>query len=106
MIFQILWNYPAIATFYALHPDTATKVDGAVIRFAETGQGDLEWVSAAPSPPGRHPSGRAGDRRRGADDHGPAHLPPLLRALISPYFAFLAPEFAGVYQMKRMIESL
>jgi hypothetical protein len=43
---RILWNYPAIATFYALDPRDATAVDRAVIRFAETGEGRLTKVGA------------------------------------------------------------
>jgi hypothetical protein len=40
---RIVWNYPALATFYDLRVHEATVLDRAVIRFAETGEGDLEW---------------------------------------------------------------
>lgn len=44
MSFEIIWGHAALATFYALHPNVATVVDRAVIRFAATGEGELEWV--------------------------------------------------------------
>jgi hypothetical protein len=42
--FQIVWNYPALAVFYDLRIHEATAVDRAVIRFAETGKGQLYRV--------------------------------------------------------------
>jgi hypothetical protein len=45
MKFRVVWNYPAIATFYALDPREAEALDRAVIRFAETGEGRLTKVS-------------------------------------------------------------
>lgn len=42
--FEIIWNWPALITFYRLPLHTATMVDRAVIRFAERGEGHLEWV--------------------------------------------------------------
>ncbi len=43
MKFAISWAHPAIVTFYALSIHEATAIDRAVIRFAETGEGELEW---------------------------------------------------------------
>lgn len=43
MRLRIVWNYPALATFYDLRVHEATALDRAIIRFAETGEGDLEW---------------------------------------------------------------
>jgi hypothetical protein len=45
MSFRIVWNYPALVTFYELYPSEAMTVDRAVIRFAETGEGRLTWVA-------------------------------------------------------------
>ena len=45
MTFRILWNWPALVSFYNLHPHTAMIVDRAVIRFAEHGEGHLRWVA-------------------------------------------------------------
>jgi hypothetical protein len=42
--FAIVWDWPALATFYQLPLHTATIVDRAVLRFAERGEGHLEWV--------------------------------------------------------------
>jgi len=42
---RILWNYPALVTFYDLRIHEATAVDRAVIRFAETGEGQLTRVA-------------------------------------------------------------
>lgn len=44
MTFTIIWNFPALATLYRLHWQTAAVVDAAVIRFAEAGVGQVEWV--------------------------------------------------------------
>jgi hypothetical protein len=41
MTLRIAWDYPALARFYALRPNEAMAVDRAVIRFAETGRGDV-----------------------------------------------------------------
>ncbi len=38
-----VWSYPALITFYDLSIHEATALDRAVLRFAETGQGVLEW---------------------------------------------------------------
>lgn len=53
MSLRIVWNYPALAVFYDLRVHEATAVDRAVIRFAETGEGQLYRV-------GRHFRLRAG----------------------------------------------
>ena len=42
MRLRIAWGHPAFATFYTLHLKQAEAVDRAVIRFAETGEGNLE----------------------------------------------------------------
>jgi len=47
MRLRIAWNYPALITLYDLHMHSAMLVDRAVIRFAETGEGDVERM-----PPG------------------------------------------------------
>ena len=44
MKFQYGWDFPALATFYDLEPRHAAAVDRAIIRFVETGEGDLTWV--------------------------------------------------------------
>lgn len=41
--FRIRWDYPALATFYRLSPDQAYPIDRAVIRFAATGEGEVDW---------------------------------------------------------------
>lgn len=41
MTLRILWNYPALAVFYSLRIHEATAIDRAVIRFAETGEGEI-----------------------------------------------------------------
>lgn len=43
--FTVTWDWPALATFYRLPLHTATMVDRAVIRLAESGEGRLEWVA-------------------------------------------------------------
>mgnify|MGYP000988797493 CR=1 FL=1 len=45
MRFTILWDPAALFVFYRLPIHSATLVDRSVIRFAETGQGTLEWVA-------------------------------------------------------------
>lgn len=45
MRLRIVWNYPALVTFYDLRVHEATAVDRAVLRFAETGEGQLTWVA-------------------------------------------------------------
>lgn len=45
MKLRIVWNFPALVTFNALHIHEATELDRAVIRFAETGEGQLTWVA-------------------------------------------------------------
>jgi hypothetical protein len=44
MSFNIVWNFPALATLYALPWQRAAAIDAALIRFAETGVGRIEWV--------------------------------------------------------------
>ena len=36
------WDFPALSTFFNLRVHEAAAVDRAVIRFAETGEGNLE----------------------------------------------------------------
>jgi hypothetical protein len=45
MRFRIVWNYPALVTFYDLRVREATEIDRAILRFAETGEGHLSWVA-------------------------------------------------------------
>jgi len=45
MSFTIRWDPAALFAFYRLPRHSATLVDRSVIRFAETGQGQLEWVA-------------------------------------------------------------
>jgi len=40
----ILWHPAARFVFYRLPIHTATLVDRAIIRFAERGEGELEWA--------------------------------------------------------------
>ncbi len=44
MKLRIVWNYPALSTFYDLRIHEATAVDRAVIHFAETSEGRLTKV--------------------------------------------------------------
>ena len=44
MRLRIAWNYPALITLYDLHMHSAMLVDRAVIRFAETGECDIERI--------------------------------------------------------------
>ena len=41
----IAWDPAALFVFYRLPVHAATLVDRVVIRFAETGEGTLEWVA-------------------------------------------------------------
>jgi hypothetical protein len=43
MTFSVEWDPPALVAFYRVGIAGATSVDRAVIRFAETGVGDLEF---------------------------------------------------------------
>lgn len=43
MTLSILWTQGALHRFYQLPLHSAALVDRAVIRFAETGEGQLEW---------------------------------------------------------------
>lgn len=43
MSFRVVWDRPALATFYKLPPRTAAMIDRAVIQFAEHGQGEVDW---------------------------------------------------------------
>lgn len=38
-----IWHPAALHVFYRLPLHTATLIDRATIRFAETGEGDLRW---------------------------------------------------------------
>ena len=38
------WGFPALRVFYDLAPADAARVDRAVIRFAETGEGEVVHV--------------------------------------------------------------
>jgi hypothetical protein len=44
MRLRIAWNYPALVTLYNLHMHSAMLVDRAVIRFADTGEGDIDRI--------------------------------------------------------------
>jgi hypothetical protein len=41
--YRIIWNYPALRVFYNLPRHSATLLDRTVIRFAERGEGEIEW---------------------------------------------------------------
>jgi hypothetical protein len=41
--FVVTWDWRALTTFYKLPLHTATMVDHAVIRFAEHGEGQVDW---------------------------------------------------------------
>ncbi|WP_438021696.1 hypothetical protein [Sorangium sp. So ce233] len=43
MSFRVVWNFPALVTFYSLPMHSAFMIDRAVVRFAETGEGELAW---------------------------------------------------------------
>ncbi|WP_437322545.1 hypothetical protein [Sorangium sp. So ce381] len=43
MSFHVVWNFPALVTFYRLPMHSAFMIDRAVVRFAETGEGELVW---------------------------------------------------------------
>lgn len=43
MIFAIAWHTPALVTLYRLPMHSAMVVDRAIIDFAESGAGHLEW---------------------------------------------------------------
>lgn len=45
MIFTILWDPAALFVFYRLPRPVAERVDGAVIAFADRGEGQIEWVA-------------------------------------------------------------
>jgi hypothetical protein len=45
MSLTIIWNFPALWRFYRLPRHEAELVDAAVIAFAETGEGHIEWVA-------------------------------------------------------------
>jgi hypothetical protein len=44
MSFAITWDPAALFVLYRLRMQTAATIDGALIRFAETGVGHVEWV--------------------------------------------------------------
>lgn len=43
MTLKIIWNFPAVWWFYQVPRQVAEVVDAAVIAFAETGEGELDW---------------------------------------------------------------
>lgn len=43
--FSIFWDPAALVVFYRLPMHSAMLVDRAVVQFAETGEGRLEWVA-------------------------------------------------------------
>jgi hypothetical protein len=45
MSFTIHWDPAALFVFYRLRVAAATAVDRAILRWAQTGEGDLEWVA-------------------------------------------------------------
>lgn len=45
MTYAVLWAPAARWTFYRLPIHSATVIDRAVIRFAESGEGHIEWVA-------------------------------------------------------------
>ncbi len=45
MSYAITWGPAALQTFYDLPMHSAFILDRAVIRFATTGEGQLEWVA-------------------------------------------------------------
>jgi len=44
MKLRVVWHPAALNQFYELGWHTAESVDAAVIRVADTGRGDVEWV--------------------------------------------------------------
>lgn len=42
MSYEIFWDWGALATFYRLPPHSAALADRAVLRYAATGEGELE----------------------------------------------------------------
>lgn len=44
MKLRIAWSYPALIALYDLHLHAAMLVDRAVIRFAETGEGEVDRI--------------------------------------------------------------
>lgn len=45
MSFRVAWAPAALWTFYRLPIHSATVIDRAVICFAETGDGEIQWVA-------------------------------------------------------------
>jgi hypothetical protein len=45
LTYSIAWAHAALFTFYRLPIHSATLADRAVTRFAETGEGHVEWVA-------------------------------------------------------------
>ncbi len=45
MKLQIIWHPAALNQFYQLGWHAAESVDAAMIRLAEAGRGDVEWVA-------------------------------------------------------------
>ncbi len=41
--FRVLWDFPARFVLYQLTPAAAAAVDAAILRFAATGDGEIEW---------------------------------------------------------------
>jgi len=42
VIYEVLWDYPALGTFYRLPPHSAALVARVALRCASTGEGDIE----------------------------------------------------------------
>jgi len=45
MSFSVAWAPAALSTFYRLPIHSATVIDRAVIHFAGTGLGEIQWVA-------------------------------------------------------------
>jgi hypothetical protein len=45
MRFDVVWDYPALTRWYQLPRKTAETLAVAVVRFSETGEGDIEWAA-------------------------------------------------------------
>lgn len=41
MSYRVIWNFPALVTFYDLPMHSVFMIDRAMIRFAETGEGEV-----------------------------------------------------------------
>lgn len=45
MTYAVIWHARALSTFYRLPIHSAFIIDRTVLRFAETGEGYVEWVA-------------------------------------------------------------